>query len=64
MESIFKDDLAFFITLDDLQKEAMNYTSRILTPEEISIAKKGLEFGLCTDIDTVYKTIFKEMIQQ
>ncbi len=30
--------------------------------EEIQIAKKGLEFGLLTDIGTIYKTIFTEMI--
>ncbi|MFH1861094.1 MAG: hypothetical protein ABH870_08840 [bacterium] len=54
--------LAFAITLEDLQSESLENIGRILTDEEIYIAKKGLEFGLLTDIDTVYKTIFTEMI--
>ncbi|MFH0924761.1 MAG: hypothetical protein V1872_03875 [bacterium] len=54
--------LVFAITLEDLQGEALEKIRRTLTDEEIFIAKKGLEFGLLTDIDTVYKTIFTEMI--
>jgi len=52
----------FAITLDDLQRESLENIGRTLSDEEIRIAKKGLEFGLLTDIDTVYKTIFREMI--
>ncbi len=54
--------LVFAITLEDLQSESLENIGRILTDEEIYIAKKGLEFGLLTNIDTVYKTIFTEMI--
>ncbi|HEY5123526.1 MAG TPA: hypothetical protein VIK14_07305 [Ignavibacteria bacterium] len=35
---------------------------RELTKEEIEIAKKGLEYGLLTGIDSVYGAIFNEMI--
>ena len=62
METINKEHLVFAITLDDLQNESLEKIGRTLTDEEIYIAKKGLEFGLLTDIDTVYSTIFTEMI--
>ena len=62
METINKEHLVFAITLDDLQNESLEKIGRTLTNEEIYIAKKGLEFGLLTDIDTVYSTIFTEMI--
>lgn len=54
--------LVFSITLEDLQSEALRIIRRTLTEEEVHIAKKGLESGLLTDIITVYKTIFFEMI--
>ncbi len=57
-----QNDLVFSITLEDLQSEALRIIGRTLTDEEVYIAKKGVESGLMTDIDTVYKTIFFEMI--
>jgi hypothetical protein len=57
-----QNDLVFSITVEDIQSEAFRIIGRTLTEEEIYIAQKGLEFGLLTDIDTVYKTIFFEMI--
>ena len=62
MEIVEQDKLVFSITLQDLQHESLERIGRVLTDEEIHIAKKGLESGLLTDIDTVYKTIFSEMI--
>ncbi len=64
METFKTEDLIFAITLEDLQYEAMEKIGRNLTNEEIHIAKKGLENGLLFDIDTVYNTIFSEMIEQ
>lgn len=52
----------FTISFEDLQYEAKEKIGRELTEDEIEVAKKGLEYGLLTDIDTVYNTIFKEMI--
>jgi len=52
----------FCITLEDLQAEALEKLGRELNDEEIEAAKKGLMCGLMTDIDTVYNTIFFEMI--
>ncbi len=57
-----QNDLVFSITLEELQSEALRNIGRTLTDKEVYIAKKGLESGLMTDIDTVYKTIFFEMI--
>jgi len=57
-----RNSLIFAITLEDLQGEALRVIKRTLTEEEIYIAKKGLESGLLADIDTIYRTIFFEMI--
>ncbi len=64
METFKTEDLIFAISLEDLQYEAKEKIGRELTDEEIHIAKKGLENGLLFDIDTVYNTIFFEMIEQ
>ena len=61
METIYKDDLLFYIPKETLQYEALQKIGRYLTEEELEIAKKGLEWGLMTDIDTVYNTILFEM---
>jgi hypothetical protein len=62
MKIMKKNESVFSIALQDLQNESLGRIGRVLTDEEIRVAKKGLEFGLLTDIDTVYKTIFTEMI--
>jgi len=63
METLQATEIVFAITKEDLQYEAKEKIGRELTDEEIQTAKKGLESGLLTDIDTVYKTIFSEMIK-
>ncbi|MCC7210507.1 MAG: hypothetical protein IT451_01525 [Candidatus Brocadia sp.] len=62
METTEKNKLVFSITLEELQSKALEKIGRTLTDEEIQVARKGLEFGLYTDINTVYTTIFSEMI--
>jgi len=62
MEDLESKEIIFAITKEDLQNEAKEKIGRELTYEEIQIAKKELEFGLLTDITTVYNTIFSEMI--
>jgi hypothetical protein len=64
METLQATEIVFAITKEDLQYEAIEKIGRKLTDEEILIAKKGLESGLLFDIDTVYNTIFFEMIEQ
>lgn len=62
MENNELNETIFAITIHDLQRNALEKIGRLLTDEEINISKKGLEYGLLTDIDTVYKTIFNEII--
>ena len=61
MEKIDKDDLLFYITKEDVQYEAQEKLGRKLNDDEFHKARKGLEWGLLTDIDTVYNTIFIEI---
>ena len=62
MKNLSENEIVFAITVKDLQNEANEKIGRNLTWDEINIAKKGLEWGLLTDIDTVYNAIFDEMI--
>ncbi len=62
MENIQTAENVFAISIDDLQFEAMEKLGRELNEEEIQIAKKGLEYGLLTNIQVTYNTIFTEMI--
>jgi len=62
MKNLKSNEIIFAITKEDLQFEVKERIGRELTEEEIHIAKKGLESGLLTDIGTVYKAIFQEMI--
>ncbi len=64
MEPIDRAELLFHISKETVQSEAMQKIGRYLTEEELDIAKDGLEWGLMTDIDTVYNTIFFEMIRK
>jgi len=54
----------FSITEGDIQIEAQELLGRRLTADEIQIAKKGLESGILTGIDIIYKTILLEMIKK
>ncbi|KCZ70638.1 hypothetical protein ANME2D_02659 [Candidatus Methanoperedens nitroreducens] len=64
METIKKEEVLFYITKETIQYEAMQKIGRYLTDEELDVAKKGLEWGLMTDIDTVYNAILFEMIKE
>ena len=56
------DRILFCITEEELQFEAKQILGRKLNEEEIIIAQKGLDYGIMTSIETVYRTILKEMI--
>jgi hypothetical protein len=64
METINKEELLFYITKETIQNEAVMKIGRHLTEDELNIAKDGLDWGLMTDIDTVYNTIMFDMIQK
>ncbi len=63
METINKEEVLFYISKETMQDEAMRAIGRYLTEEELDIAKDGLEWGLMTDVDTVYNTILHEIIK-
>lgn len=64
METLQYNEVIFAITKEDLQFEAREKIGRELNDEEVLIARKGLESGLLTDINSIYNTIFSEMINQ
>ena len=51
----------FTIAVEDIQSVALERLGRTLSNDELLIAKKGLEWGLLTDIDAVYSAIFDEI---
>ena len=63
MELIKKDELIFSITKDWIQKESNQLIGRNLTECELYTVKKCIEWGLLTDIDTVFKTAIREAIK-
>lgn len=63
METIDKDDILFYISKENLQYEALQKIGRYLTEDEMDVAKKGMEWGIMTDIETVYNTILFEIIK-
>lgn len=63
-ETINKEELLFYITKETIQHETMMKIGRHLTEDELDIAKDGLDWGLMTDIDTVYNTILFGMIKK
>ena len=56
------DRILFCITEEELPFEAQQILGRRLNEEEIIIAQKGLDYGIMTSIDVVYRTILEEMI--
>jgi len=64
MELVDKDEILFYISKEAIQYEALEKIGRYLTDEELDVAKEGLEWGLMTDIDSVYNTILFGMLQK
>ena len=50
----------FEISYEWVQQEAERLIKRRLTDEELYSVKKGIEWGLLTDIDTVFSTAIIE----
>jgi len=59
-----KNNTIFSLTVEDLQNESLTRIGRILTDDEIDIARKGIDWGI-TDmaLNITYNTIFTEMIK-
>ncbi|HHT9104473.1 MAG TPA: hypothetical protein ACFYD7_01215 [Candidatus Wujingus californicus] len=64
MDLINKEELIFSITKDWIQKESNQSIERNLTGCELYTVKKCIEWGLLTDIDTVFKTAIREAIKK
>ena len=52
----------FEISYEWVQQEAEQLIKRRLTEEELYSVKKGIEWGLLTDIDTVFSTAILEAV--
>lgn len=59
----YYDRAVFTITVGDVQLGAMRFIGRELTDEELDAVKDGLEWGLLTDIDTVYRASIDEALR-
>jgi len=60
MEQITEKELLFYVSREWLQHEAKRTINRELNDVEIATAKKCIDFGLSTGIDTVFRTAIQE----
>lgn len=58
-----QEEYIFSITSEWVQLEAERLVGRRLTDDELSSVKKGIEWGLLTDIDIIFKTAIQSAIQ-
>ena len=57
-EFIKKSDLAFYITKEDVQNEALINIKRQIDFPEMSVVKDMLEWGICENLYFIYHEIF------
>ena len=58
------EEKIFSISVEWVQLESERLIKRRLTDDELYSVKKGIEWGLLTNIDTVFKTAIKEASSQ
>ncbi len=54
----------FEISIEWVQEEAIRIVGRQLSESELSSVKKGLEWGLLTEIDTVFRTAIENAVER
>ncbi len=57
------DEIIYSVTIGEIQFEAKRYIGRELTEEEIYYATKGIDCGLSTDIETVFRTAIEVSVE-
>ena len=58
------EEKIFSISVEWVQLESERLIKRRLADDELYSVKKGIEWGLLTDIDTVFKAAIKEAVSQ
>lgn len=57
-----KNENIFEVSVEWVQLEAEKLVNRRLTDEELYSVKKGIEWGLLADIDTIFSTAIKNAV--
>lgn len=57
------EEILYYINVGWVQAEAKKYVNRRLTESELLSVKKGLDWGLNTDIDTVFKAAINGAVE-
>ena len=58
------EEKIFSISVEWVQLESERLIKRRLTDDELYSVKKGIEWGLLTDIDTIFKAAIKDAVSQ
>ncbi len=56
------EKILFIATVGDIQQESIRLIGRKLTDNELHIAAKGIDWGLSTDVDTVFRAAIEEAV--
>ncbi|MBI5021478.1 MAG: hypothetical protein HZB59_08585 [Ignavibacteriales bacterium] len=57
------EEILFYVDVGWVQEEARRLIKRRLTDSELLSVKKGLEWGLTTDIDTVFEAAIEKAVE-
>lgn len=57
------EKILFYVDVGWIQEEAKRLVNRRLTDSELLKVKKGLEWGLTTDIDTVFAAAIEKAVE-